>query len=121
MIPPVNISPEARDITFRDSCNCCFPERSTPSSRVYVSSIGEVVLFDKNKTKNESEAIVRSIDNLARIVHRMIEDRKIDKIEILEGISDKIKSLQQNSHAHLTREVVEDIVFQIQSSPKRHK
>lgn len=121
MIPPLNVAPEARDITFRDSCNCCFKRPTSPSTHVYINSAGEVVEFDKNKTTSEADAIVRSIDNLARIVNRMIEDRQFDKQEILDDISQKIRSMQQNSDVCLTREAVEDIVVKIHSSPKRRK
>lgn len=121
MIPPLNVSPEARDITFKDSCNCCFRKPTSPSMHVYVNSLGEVVEFDKNKCKSESEAIVKSIDHLSYIVERMIEDRKIDKIDILDDISNKIKCLKQNCDTPITREFIEDIVYQIHSSPKNRK
>ena len=121
MIPQLSLTPEARDITFRDSCNCCFKRPTSPSTHVYVNSVGDVVEFDKTKTASEADAIVRSIDNLARIVHRMIEDREFDRQEILDNISQKIHSMQQNSDVCLTRGDVQEIVERIHSSPKRRK
>lgn len=85
----LQISPQARDISFKlqDSCNCCRPQRP---SRMYVNSNGQLEHFKVRKANGSPEqAFERSLKHLNATMERKIESfdgdpdvfaRKVDRV-----------------------------------------
>ena len=88
MSPPVQISPQARDINFdfNNSCNCCwFKKRPNPNTPVYVNSNGDAAPFTTTN-HDRRKAIHRCISNIQLHVSQVAQSHQTTIPNDLESI-----------------------------------